>query len=206
MRCCPSAPESSRRTRMRSPACWRGARDRCGWNAMDGASTAIPARPARRRACRCPRRAGGRRAVPERSGVSVRRAAGEGPGRRAGLSGVRCASRRSERHARAASQADRASADAANRHRGGRTRHLRGSDAAHVAGRAGAPSEYGANAGVAVFQGRDGADVPGAQEMVGAATRGEADGGGRSGPHRGHGRRLRGHGAPVARLSPVASD
>ena len=66
----------------------------------------------------------------------------------------------------------------------------------------GAPSAYGANAGSAVFQGRDGADVPGAQEMVCAATRGAADDGGRSGPHRGHGRRLRGHGAPVARLSP----
>src|SRR4030095_13371940 len=38
--------------------------------------------------------------------------------------------------------------------------------------------------------------------MVGAATRGAADGGGRSRPHRGHGRRLRGHGTPVARLSP----
>ena len=50
------------------------------------------------------------------------------------LRGDRCAD------ARASGQADRASAEAANRHRGGRARHLRGPDAAHVAGRAGAPS------------------------------------------------------------------
>ena len=124
-----------------------------------------------------PSPSGGPTCLPERSGISVRRAAGAGPGRRAGLCGVRCDSRRPMRHARASGQADRASAEAANRHRGGRTRHLRGPDAAHVAGRTGAPSAYGANAGSAVFQGRDGADVREPRD-VGVNTR-AADGGGR---------------------------